>query len=132
MAAMPRIRPLTPEDALFVGFALLGPLQAAGRAVGITLSQAALLFALSTGAEMTGREVGRALGITSGPVTSLTARLLARRLIRRRPDPSDLRSVLFGITGRGQAVLAAYRQAAEDRLCERLDRELLLDDVLSI
>ncbi len=132
MAQVPRTRPLTPQDALLLGFAVLGPLQEAGRAVGITLSQAALLVALAAGPEMTAAEVSRALGITSGPVTSLTARLLARRLIRRRPDPSDLRSVLFGITGAGREILAAYRQAASDLLGERLDTGYQLDDVLNI
>lgn len=106
----------SPEGVLSLVFGLLGPLQEAARSVGITLAQAALLVALASHGEMTAGEIGRALGTTSGPVTSLTARLLTRRLIRKRPDPADLRSVLFAMTEEGGRVLRAYREAVGDRV----------------
>jgi DNA-binding MarR family transcriptional regulator len=47
--------------------------------------------------------LGDRLGLTSGSVTTLVDRLVARKLARRRPNPTDRRSVLIELTKTGHA-----------------------------
>jgi MarR family transcriptional regulator, organic hydroperoxide resistance regulator len=47
--------------------------------------------------------LGERLGLTSGSVTALVDRLVARKLVRRTPNPTDRRSVLIEMTKTGHA-----------------------------
>jgi DNA-binding MarR family transcriptional regulator len=47
--------------------------------------------------------LGDRLGLTSGSVTTLVDRLVARKLARRRPNPTDRRGVLVELTKSGHA-----------------------------
>lgn len=78
------------------------------RRLGITIPQAHLLRQLRRRGECTAAMVGEILGITSGPVTSITRRLEHRGLIQRRRDGTDRRVVWFSLTGAGNALLDRF------------------------
>lgn len=77
------------------------------RHVGLTVPQAYLLRQLRKLGPWTAAQVGEALGITSGPVTSLTKRLIREGLLSRDGDPHDRRVAWFSCTPRGVALLDA-------------------------
>lgn len=78
------------------------------RRLGITIPQAHLMRQLRRRKECTAATVGDVLGITSGPVTSITRRLEQHGLIRRRRDPVDRRVVWFSLTSEGDATLDRF------------------------
>lgn len=78
------------------------------RRLGITIPQAHLLRQLRRRGELTAAMVGDLMGITSGPVTSITSRLEAHGLIRRRRDANDRRVVWFSLAPAGDALLDRF------------------------
>lgn len=78
------------------------------RRLGITIPQAHLLRQLRRREACTAAMVGEILGITSGPVTSITRRLERRGLIHRRRDRTDRRVVWFSLTEAGNALLDRF------------------------
>lgn len=78
------------------------------RRLGITIPQAHLMRQLRRRGECTAATVGEVLGITSGPVTSITRRLEQHGLIRRRRDADDRRVVWFSLTAEGDALLDRF------------------------
>ncbi|SFU34373.1 MarR family winged helix-turn-helix transcriptional regulator [Alicyclobacillus macrosporangiidus] len=93
----------------------------------VTLPQAFLLHHLRHHGPCTASTIADLLGVTSGPVTSLTKRLIQRGLLHRRPDEKDGRVVWFSLTEAGEALAdtlsrhsterwaAVIRQVGEDR-----------------
>ena len=75
------------------------------RKVALTVPQLYLLRQLNAVGPWTAGQVGEALGITSGPVSGLTKRLIARGLVERRMDEHDRRVAWFSCTEAGKAVL---------------------------
>lgn len=67
----------------------------------VTVAQAFLIHRLYQG-PYTASAIGEMLGITSGPVTSLTKRLVEKGIIERTRDEVDGRVVWFSLTGPGR------------------------------
>jgi DNA-binding MarR family transcriptional regulator len=74
--------------------------------VGLTVAQFYFLRQLRRDGPWTAAQVGDALGITSGPVSGLTKRMITQGLVDRRTDEDDRRVAWFSVTERGQALLA--------------------------
>lgn len=91
--------------------------------VGLTVAQFYLLRQLRLDGPWTAAQVGEALGITSGPVSGLTKRMITRGLLARRPDEADRRVAWFSVTELGEELLA---EAERDLLAlwGRVIREL--------
>ncbi|MCL6452578.1 MAG: MarR family transcriptional regulator [Alicyclobacillus sp.] len=92
----------------------------------VTLAQAFLLHHLREHGPCTASTIGELLGITSGPVTSLTKRLVARGLVDRRPDAKDGRVVWFALTADGARLseqLAAHSASRWELLIRQLGAE---------
>jgi DNA-binding MarR family transcriptional regulator len=75
------------------------------RLLGVSLQQFYLLRLLEKHGYCTAAEIGGILGITSGPVTHVTRRLIDQGLIRLTRDERDRRVHRFTITGRGEALI---------------------------
>lgn len=75
--------------------------------------------------ELTPTELGRAMLLSSGGVTKRLDRLVAARLVRRRPDPADRRGVIVRLTPRG-------RQLIERALVEHLANEEEILEALTV
>jgi len=92
----------------------------------ITRVQEFLLRHLYAQGPCTASTIGAMLGITSGPVTGLTKRLIDKGLVERRRDLEDGRVYWFSLTSVGidfvQRV-SRYRQAEWKRLIETIGVE---------
>jgi DNA-binding MarR family transcriptional regulator len=75
----------------------------------ITIAQAFLLHNLKVRGACTASAIGEMMEVTSGPVTSITQRLIKRGLVHRRQDESDRRVVWFTLTPEGEEVLKSIR-----------------------
>jgi DNA-binding MarR family transcriptional regulator/GNAT superfamily N-acetyltransferase len=69
---------------------------------GLTLSQARIVFELGRRAEWTAGGMAAELGLDPGYVSRLLAGLEKRKLIARRPSPSDGRQAIVSLTARGR------------------------------
>ena len=91
--------------------------------IDITLAQGFLLRHIQVHGPCTASTIGSMMGITSGPVTSLTKRLIDKGLLQRRKDLEDGRVYWFSLTSKGESLanrVASYRQTEWRRLVERL------------
>jgi DNA-binding MarR family transcriptional regulator len=71
----------------------------------ITIAQAFLLYHLHARGRCTATSIAEMMGVTSGPVTSITQRLVKRGLVHRVQDESDRRVVWFSLTSEGDIAL---------------------------
>ncbi len=81
---------------------------------GITPKQTILLRKVRQVSRATASQIGEMMGITSGPVTTLTHGLVEKQLLERTVDVDDRRVVWFALTERGEALIReviAHRQA---------------------
>ena len=81
----------------------------------ITLPQFDVLAGLArkdTGITMT--ELSRMLIVSNGNVTGIVDRLVAEKLVARRPAPDDRRSLLVRLTPKGRALFASAACAHQD------------------
>jgi DNA-binding MarR family transcriptional regulator len=78
---------------------------ASARKLGVTDSEAAALAHLASQGQLTPRELGLRLGLTSGGTTTLIHRLEAAGHVERHPHPHDRRSLL--VTASASAVARA-------------------------
>jgi DNA-binding MarR family transcriptional regulator len=91
----------------------------------LTLPQFDVMAALARhrhGITMT--ELSRMLIVSNGNVTGIVDRLVADRLVARRPAPDDRRSFLVRLTPKGEAEFAAVARAHQqwvDRLLSDFD-----------
>jgi DNA-binding MarR family transcriptional regulator len=69
------------------------------------------LLAFSRQGELPLGKIGRRLQVHAASVTNAVQRLEAQRLVRRRPHPTDGRTVLAQITPKGQRVMRAAAAA---------------------
>jgi DNA-binding MarR family transcriptional regulator len=91
--------------------------------IDITLAQGFVLRHIQVHGSCTASTIGSMMGITSGPVTSLTKRLIEKGLVRRTRDPEDGRVYWFSLTSEGEAaatMIASYRKTEWKRLVEEL------------
>lgn len=96
----------------------------------LTIAQAFLLHNLRSHGPSTASEIGDMMCVTSGPVTNLTKRLMARGLVTRRRDDTDKRVMWFRLTPDGEQLadkLAAYNHSRWRIIGE----ELGIDKVVS-
>jgi DNA-binding MarR family transcriptional regulator len=104
----------------------------------VTLPQAFLLQYIKTHGACTASTIGEIMGVTSGPVTGITQRLIQRGLLERRQDETDRRVVWFSLTKEGEAVVEASvrnRRQKWHQLFRRIGTEkaeLLLSLVIDI
>lgn len=77
----------------------------------LTVAQAYLLRQIQLKGSCTASEIGGIMGITSGPVTTITGRLIEQKLIVRHQNVIDHRIAEFSLTTAGELVL----QEAMDR-----------------
>lgn len=75
------------------------------RQLGVSLQQFYLLRLLQKRGYCTAAEIGVMLGITSGPVTHVTRRLIGQGLVRCTRDEQDRRVHRFTVTGTGEALI---------------------------
>jgi len=92
----------------------------------LTPVQYGLLTALSLRGELDQVSLAEELGLDRTTAAEVLARLQARGLVSRKPNPRDRRAKLARITKRGRAVTAAMfnaMQRAQDRLCAPLTQK---------
>ena len=63
------------------------------------------LARISEGQILTPKQLGAALGLTTGAVTSLTDRLVDAGFVLRAPHPTDRRSLTLELTSTGETVM---------------------------
>lgn len=107
----------------------------------ITVPQAFLLNNLWRHGPSTASAIGEILRVTSGPVTSLTKRLIARGLVSRHRDENDGRVVWFSLTEEGVRLAEELNQHSLTRWAqvmgllglERSEKALaLLEDTIRV
>lgn len=81
----------------------------------VTVAQAFLMHYLRQYGPCTASTIADLLGVTSGPVTSLTKRLIRHGLLDRRPDSQDGRVVWFSLTEAGVALADQLSRHSEER-----------------
>lgn len=98
-----------------MGRALQVFLVAQARATGLPLLEFLLLTRAADDDGITARDGGQALRVNTSTMTGLTDRLEQDKLIRRRPHPTDRRSLLLKATPRGRK---AVQRTLEPLLAE--------------
>ncbi|MCL6444278.1 MAG: MarR family winged helix-turn-helix transcriptional regulator [Alicyclobacillus sp.] len=88
----------------------------------ITLPQAYLLRQIAVRGACTAAEVGRILGVTSGPVTSMTQRLMQRGWLERRRDEQDRRVMRFSLSPAGERMVQYIHERRQERWTMLLGR----------
>ncbi|MCL6548553.1 MAG: MarR family transcriptional regulator, partial [Alicyclobacillus sp.] len=81
----------------------------------VTLTQAFLLHHLRYNGPCTASMIADLLGVTSGPVTSVTKRLMQRGLLHRTTDARDGRVVWFSLTPAGEALADTLAEHSTQR-----------------
>ena len=100
----------------------------------ITLSQAFLMQQIKVRGTVNASDIGNILGITSGPVTYITTRLIYSGFIERRPNPQDRRIMEFTLTRQGKEIISSLLQSREKKwevLFQQLGKEKSLS-IISI
>lgn len=69
---------------------------------GLTLPQTHTLEILGAHGAMRMKELAERMGVTTGTLTLAVDRLEARKLVRRRPNETDRRSILVELTHQGE------------------------------
>jgi DNA-binding MarR family transcriptional regulator len=82
--------------------------QAVVRDSGITLQQMHTLETLGACGGLRMKELAEKMGITTGSLTVLVDRLVRSGHVERRPIEGDRRSILVGLTGKGEALFAEH------------------------
>ncbi|MFR9801035.1 MarR family winged helix-turn-helix transcriptional regulator [Pseudonocardia sp. RS010] len=117
----------------FVGLGRLARHLADAEAVGegacvLHPSRAGLLGLLVADGEQRLGVLAAALDVDASVISRRVAALEEAGLVDRRPDPEDRRAYLVGVTDRGRAALAAYRehraQQVAAALAHRTDEEV--------
>lgn len=92
----------------------------------LTPVQYGLLTALSVRGELDQISLAEDLGLDRTTTAEVLARLQARGLVSRKPNPRDRRAKLVRISKRGRALTSAMfhsMQRAQDRLCAPLTQK---------
>jgi DNA-binding MarR family transcriptional regulator len=92
--------------------------------LGLTYPQYLVLLVLweadAAAKPITVKSLGERLLLDSGTLSPLLQRLVARRLVTKRPDPADARRVLVRLTSGGRALRARAATIPETLLCRVL------------
>ncbi len=96
--------------------------RAAEAAVGLTGAQLFVLQALEGEPELSMNELAARTRTHQSSVSTVVARLVARRLVKRVAAKEDARRVSLSLTASGRALLRRAPGAAQERLIEGLER----------
>lgn len=99
--------------------------------VGITMSQAKVLYLVHAAGELRMSELAARLGVTLSTTSGLVDRLVESGLLARRDDPADRRQVLLRVTEGGIDQLDQLRELNASHLVVMLAR-VRDDDLLVI
>lgn len=80
----------------------------------LTPAQCRLLYILLDKSVCTVTEVARNLYVTPSAITAIADRLIRRKMIKRRRDCQDRRTVEISITDKGKDIIVRIRQQVED------------------
>jgi MarR family transcriptional regulator, organic hydroperoxide resistance regulator len=97
-----------------------------GGHIGVSETQALILMMLAEVTDVTVGYIARRLEVSSQFVTIEVGKLVASRLVEKRPDELDRRSVRLKLTAKGEGLvrdLAPLRRKANDTMFRSLDRE---------
>ena len=89
--------------------------------VGVTMSQAKLLYVVAAAGEMHMAELPPLLGVSLSTVSGLVDRLVDQDLLARREDRADRRQVVVAPTEAGIAAIERFRELNARQLRELLD-----------
>lgn len=84
--------------------------------IGITMSQAKLLYVVVASGQIHMAELPGRLGVSLSTISGAVDRLVDAGLLTRREDPADRRQVLVGATGTGAALLDRFRELNQQQL----------------
>jgi DNA-binding MarR family transcriptional regulator len=104
---------------------LVRRVRAAGRMHELSLTESAVLGRLEREGPATTAELARSEGVKPQSMGATVAALAARKMIERRPHPTDGRQRLVALTARGAAVRKSMKDAKHTWLAgavARLDR----------
>lgn len=92
--------------------------RAAHQATGLTGAQLFVLRRLADGGSMSVNDLARRTFTHQSSVSTVVARLRARRLVRQTEDRRDRRKRILALTRRGHTALSRAPDAAQERLVE--------------
>jgi DNA-binding MarR family transcriptional regulator len=84
--------------------------------IGITMSQAKLLYVVVASGQIHMAELPARLGVSLSTVSGAVDRLVDAGLLARREDPADRRQVLVDATETGAALLDRFRELNQQQL----------------
>lgn len=90
--------------------------RALAKALGIGTGELAVLAFLEEAGQLTPREVGERLGITTGSTTAVLDRVEKAGYIKRVPNPGDRRSLYLTLTDSGERAVAWMLDAHAEQL----------------
>ncbi|MCU0506550.1 MAG: MarR family transcriptional regulator [Chloroflexi bacterium] len=90
--------------------------------VGMTMSQAKVLYLVASAGEIHMAELPARLGVSLSTVSGLVDRLVDHDLVDRREDPADRRQVIVRPTAGGLAAMDRFHDLNARQLRELLDR----------
>ncbi len=90
--------------------------------VGMTMSQAKVLYLVASAGEIHMSELPARLGVSLSTVSGLVDRLVDHGLADRREDPADRRQVILRPTPDGVAAIERFRDLNARQLRDLLDR----------
>jgi DNA-binding MarR family transcriptional regulator len=90
--------------------------------IGVTMSQAKLLYVVVAAGQIHMAELPGRLGVSLSTVSGAVDRLVDAGLLTRREDPADRRQALVGATVEGADLLDRFRELNQQQLRWLLDR----------
>ena len=90
--------------------------------VGITMSQAKVLYVVMAAGQLRMSELAARLGIGSSSASGLADRLVELELLIRHDDPADRRQVVVTTTPQAVALMERFRELNQRQLRELLTR----------
>jgi DNA-binding MarR family transcriptional regulator len=84
--------------------------------IGITMSQAKLLYVVVASGQVHMAELPGRLGVSLSTISGAVDRLVDAGLLTRREDPADRRQVLVGATDTGAILLDRFRELNQQQL----------------
>ena len=91
--------------------------------LGIPPADFTAFLVIAAGEQLTPKQLGEELALSTGAITAMLDRLESDGLIQRAPNPTDRRSVLLEVTAQGMAakglVYNRYLQVMEDAIERR-------------
>ena len=90
--------------------------------VGVTMSQAKVMYLVAAGQGMRMSELAAHLGVSISTMSGLVDRLVDHALLARHDDPADRRQVVVTITATGSGHLERFRELNAARMRRLLSR----------